>query len=759
MRTNRVTWSDELYRIFGLSNETFGGTYEAFLASVHPMDRVRVDATIQRAAKEGEPFTVEHRIVRPDGSERFLHGQGEILRDAQGAPVGMTGTALDVTDRQRGESKFRDLLEAAPDGIVIVDKTGKIILVNSQTEAMFGYTRSELLSRPVEVLVPRQFAAKHQDHRAAYFADPKMRPMGAGLALVGRRKDGTEVPVEISLSPLQTEDGLVISASIRDITERRQAEEKLRRSERMLAEAERIAHIGSWEVDPATGRVHWSNELFRICGVSPPEVEPPVEELAKFIHPEDLPGLLATQEKALEDHQPFRVEHRIVRPDGSVRLIRGVGEVALDPAGNVVRLSGTGQDVTDSLAAEEKLRQQNRLYESLVEAQSDLGDGVAITEGARIVYANDALQRIYGYSAAELQALPSFLDIVAPEERAEVAARLQRRLAGEASGPGQQQLTIVRKDGRRVEIEYALKFLGGEGPTLRLISIIRDVTQRNRTEAEQRTASERLHEIEALREQAAFKTQFINTVAHELNTPLTPIRLQAHLLKESPQLAPELRKSITILDRNVERLSDLVKDVLEAARLQAGRLNVQPRATDANRVIRETIEAYEEPCRQAGVALESRLAPVAPAMADPPRLAQVMFNLLSNALKFTPRGGRIVVESLVPGNEVVIEVRDTGAGIRAEDVARLFQPFSQFHQQDDRPRTGTGLGLYICKGIIEQHHGRIEAESPGLGAGTTFRFSLPSVSPGLLPPTPAPLPTPSARDADRLLERRLRELI
>ncbi|MGQ0534781.1 MAG: PAS domain-containing sensor histidine kinase, partial [Methanobacteriota archaeon] len=383
-------------------------------------------------------------------------------------------------------------------------------------------------------------------------------------------------------------------------------------------------------------------------------------------------------------------------------------------------------EVRHRVGVERALRDQNRLYETLVREQSDLGEGVVITEGERIVFANEALGRLYGYSMGELLAMPSYLDLVHPDDRVAVVERLRRRLSGaEPFGAGETR--VVRKDGAVIDIEYAAKSVSAAGETVRVIAIVRDVSAKKRTEEQLR----RVDELERLQELDRFKTRFLNMAAHEIATPLTPIRLQLHLLRKElpPKRSPALDRSVVILERNVERLGDLLSDLLQAARLQAAKIALERRAVDANRLVVEAVESFVETARARGVHLSTSLAHGLHLDADPARVTQVLFNLVSNALKFTAPGGHVVVETRGDGESVVVAVRDDGEGLTKEQTLRLFQPFSQVHDPAQVTAPGTGLGLYISKGLVELHGGRIWCESDGPGRGTTFAFSLPRVAP------------------------------
>jgi len=240
--SGEIYWSEETYKIFEY-DRAIEPTLELVFQRIHPDDRDVVQQTIDRAAYERAKLDFEHRLLMPDGSVQHLHVLARALEPSSGN-LEYLGTVTDVTERKQAEQKFRGLLESAPDAMIVMNRQGTIVLVNTQVENLFGYRRDDLLGQEVEILVPERFRARHPQHRKEFFAQPRVRPMGEGMGLYGRRKDGTEFPVEISLSPLETEEGTLVSAAVRDVTERTRSEEALRQAQADLTHATRVSSMG-----------------------------------------------------------------------------------------------------------------------------------------------------------------------------------------------------------------------------------------------------------------------------------------------------------------------------------------------------------------------------------------------------------------------------------------------------------------------------------------------------------------------------------
>src|SRR3990172_7924696 len=218
--------------------------FAAFVSRMHPDDRATTEAAMRRALETGGEFQAEFRVVRPNGTERWVTAHGRAAWDDRGEPVLLRGVCIDVTERRRAEERFRLVVQAAPNAIIVVDGLGRMVMVNARTERVFGYSSDELLGESIDLLLPDGLRNRHLKPRSDYGAAPTARAMGLGRELVGRRKDGREVPVEVALNPIRTSEGMQVLVSVVDISDRRRAEVEMQRLRTELAHVGRVSVMG-----------------------------------------------------------------------------------------------------------------------------------------------------------------------------------------------------------------------------------------------------------------------------------------------------------------------------------------------------------------------------------------------------------------------------------------------------------------------------------------------------------------------------------
>lgn len=583
----RIVWVNRTWeRWFGYSAEEARGLF--FSAFVPPEDWAKRAETFAafRAGQLREVKNLRLRFRRKDGSTFEALLGSTAVRDPQGAWIRSRSIIVDVSDQLASELRFESYLDALPDAVLMVDARGQIDFANQRTYDLFGYQPGELLGQPVETLVPPRLRERHVGLRAGFFARPQRRPMGHDRELVARRKDGTEFPVEISLSPIAGASEPLIAAAVRDVSERKRLE----------------------------------------------------------------------------------AERQILR-DRFVNAVESSKDAVLiyDPADRLVAHNSAGQ----------------RLLGEFIEGP------------------------VLGRAFAEL--IEATLAGVPPSDA--ITALRARRIAFHKDPVGTMDIPDPR--GRLWRVSARRTADGG------VIETIEDRTEDHAREEELRLARDAADAANTA------KSEFLASMSHELRTPLNAVLGFAQLLqrdKKSP-LSERQQGHVTHILRGAEHLLRLIDDVLDLARIEAGRASISLERVAVDTVLDEVVSALTPMAERHGVELEVVRGRRLEIVADRTRFAQILLNYGSNAIKYGRSGTYVTFRAARTDGHVRVTVSDKGPGIPLERQAKLFQPFHRAGQETG-PIEGTGIGLAISRRLADLMNGTVGFHSEP-GHGSDFWIELP----------------------------------
>ncbi|MBB4691998.1 PAS domain S-box protein [Paractinoplanes abujensis] len=704
---------DGRYQIVSPAYEKLHGLHEAtgrYDHEVHSPERMAEISRHDRDVLAGTgPVAYEEEC-----GDRWYVTTLHALRDGRGRPYAIFGAGVDVTQLRLAEGKFRSLLDASPEAMVCVNSDGHIVHANARALELFRYPREEMIGAAIETLVPGASRKVHVQHRNRYFATPSARPMGEGMLLTAQRKDGSEFPVDVSLSPVQAEGKTMVLAAIQDVTARRlQAHTNARLA--AIVESSNDA-IVSKALD---GTIQtWNSGAERLYGYTAAEMIG--HDVTRLLPPDRLDEEKHLLARVNEGETVPQHETRRMRKDGRIIEVSLSMAPMRDDDGRIIGASTVAHDITARVQAEKRLRVEREQLEMIMEAAAD--PFFTMDSHGVVLEWNRQAEQVFGWPRHEIIGRDVAQTVLPGRYRAALRRFLDGRWDWLLDRPT--ELVALHHDGREVPVELTMWRIQHDG-LLHLHAFARDISAR--LETEQALAQARDQAIETAR----LKSQFLASMSHEIRTPMNGVIGLTRLLLGST-LDDQQRRYAEGISTAGSALLSVINDVLDFSKLEAGKVLLEDTNFQLRRLVDDVVSLAAPPGTTSSVAIAGECDPRLPATVsgDAAKLRQVLLNLAGNAIKFTPYG-RVSITvtpdtALSAGPDAVpvrFEVRDTGIGIDRHQQEQLFEPFTQADAGTTRRFGGTGLGLAISRDLVELMGGRIGVHSEP-GQGSTFWFTV-----------------------------------
>jgi PAS domain S-box-containing protein len=738
LETNRVVFSNETCRIYGIKPQEDSIDLAAIRELIHPEDRGYVFENAERAVRDGVHIETEHRLIRPSGEIRIVYSRGDLTRDASGRPYEMFGTCQDITERKRAEEElqvlYRDLQESkasldeaqrvAHIGSWVWDLEKNHVTYSDEYYRIFGLASGK---SPIDIATVREMI--HPEDRDYVFRTAEdairsgeqaecehriLRPNGE-IRIVHSRGD---LKKDASGRPYQ------MFGVSQDITDRKRAEQALQRSQFYLSEGERLAHMGSWASSDLGIRwsddlgIYWSDEVYKIYGLDPKNGTPNLQQYLAAIHPQDRASMAETLKMMHDQRCGCDVTKRVVRPDGEVRYVRCVGIPVVEDE-IFQGFHGTTMDVTEQELLTQELRREQAY---LAEAQrlTHTGSWASNLVTRQVFHSSEENNRLYGF---DLSQYPNPFDLhyssILAEDEPALRTKLENAIRGGADFDVEYR--IRRADG-------AIRFLRGIGHHNlaqefgEYFGITMDITDRKHAEEE----SERLRQLEADLahiNRVNMMGELAAALAHEIKQPIAASITSANaLLRWLAHDPPDLERARAAAAR-IEQDSNRAADVINSLRsfYRTG-TPAERQIVDVKEIIGEMTVLLRVEADRHSVRIHPELEADTPkVLANRVQLQQVFMNLMLNAIEaMKETGGELTIRARAnPEGRLLVSIIDTGVGLPAGRSEQIFDPFHTTKPQ------GTGMGLTITRSIVESYGGRVWA-TVNQGAGATFHFTLPA---------------------------------
>jgi len=718
--TGEVYYSPTFYRMLGYAPGDFPPVIDAMRDLLHPDDAAMAAENMERQihADEGS-YTLEFRMRAQDKTYRWILARAKVVeRDEAGRPSRVVGTHTDITDLRQvieRSQRYEFIINAVQDAMSFIDRDYRYLAVSDAWCANFGHARADVVGvrvsevwglegfeRDIRPQLDRAFAGEvvqYEEWFRAPGADPRCN--------------------EVSLYPYR-EGGDVVTHVVvvtHDVTARVLVEQERNNSEARLRRIFDTATEGIWVIDTETRTVQVNDALCRILQRTPDELLG--HAAGEFVTDE---GRVRQREqlarRAAGESSAYEMEYLL--PGGGIVPCLVSGSPLYNDAGERIGSFAMITDLSSLKRAEAALRESEEYFRAVFDSAAV---GIASKDASgRFLRANDALLHMLGYTHDELQQL-TLSEVTHPDDVEPTRVRLDKLCSGEISS-FQLEKRYLCKDGsvRWCDVRSSA-IRGADGEFISTITAISDITplkELNAALADAKVAAEKATHA---------KSDFLATMSHEIRTPMNAIIGMAHLALKT-ELSPKQRDYVRKIQSSATALLGIINDILDFSKIEAGKLSVEYTTFNLDVVLEGLADMLSIRAREREqLEVLFNVAPDVPRhlIGDPLRLGQILLNLGSNAVKFTQSGEIVVSVSVAARDDedvvLRIAIKDSGIGMTPEQLGRLFQPFSQADSSTTRQYGGTGLGLIICKRLVELMDGDIGVESAP-GVGSTFHFSV-----------------------------------
>ncbi len=692
-----ISWNAAAERMSGYLTEEIIGQHVSLIIPPEKMQESAENLSNILGGHKIEPY--ETLMTRKDGSSIPIFLTLSPIYDGNGAVIGQSGISRDITAEKEASQNARNMasiIESSNDSITSANINGIITSWNPAAESMYGYSAKEMIGQSRSRLIPPENAHEDTDNLNKIWDGKKIEP----YETLRIRKDGSTFPISLTISPIYDSNGVIIGASriARDITAEKEASQNARNLALIIESSNDAIMSASFESIITS----WNPAAERMYGYLAKEIIG--QSFWCLILSENRDGLGEIMQKIGNGLKVEPYDTVQIRKDGSTFPLLMTISPVRDGNGVVIGASAIARDIT----REKQAAQYARNMASIIESSND-----AITSGTIegiITSWNPAAERMYGYLAKEMigQAISC---LIAPENAHEDVDIQSKIKDGYKIEP--YETLRIRKDGSTIPISLtASPIYDSNGVVIGASATARDIT----------AEKEMFRQLEEMNE---LRNEFVATVAHDLRGPMTSISGFAHLLIDEWSAIDDEKKIeyLRIITRNTDTLAEFVQDVLQVARIEAGEFTYNIASFDMRVLAQRALDEAIGPNK------DQRFKLVAPddlplVLGDKERQWQVLINLLSNALKFSPEQEPITVELATIEGFVRVGVIDRGRGIAKEDLEKLFRKSERLLKSGNPTVPGNGLGLFIAKTLVEAQGGRIWCES-AQGAGSTFFFTIP----------------------------------